>query len=326
MIQDTRFLDAASVEAFARDGVVCIRGALSGTELSNLERAIDDAVAHVGKTASGYDITAIANAVWLEGQDVIDGRGARQYNLDALASLVRVSGAELLRDRKPEDAPGDLGHFLVDTGVWTRSAEMRSVALSPTLAQIAGELLQAQDIRFYDDQVFVKEPGTIDRTAYHQDLGYFHIEGDQGCVMWAPVDRTSRETGALGYVRGSHRWGKMFKPNIFMSRLAIPGSEGEEQPDIDNNEDRYDIVYFDVEPGDVIVHHFRTVHGSHGNASTTQTRRAASLRYVGERVRYRARPGAPAQPHRPIDWADGTALCDPLFPLVWRYARPAVAA
>ena len=326
MIAGAPFLDAAQVEAFARDGVVCIRGALSESEISDLERAIDEATANIGKTASGYDITAVANAVWVESQDSVDAREARQYNLDALASLVKSSGADLLRDRRAEDASGAIGHFLVETGAWTRSAEMRSVALSPTLAQIAGELLQAQDIRFYDDQIFVKEPGTIDRTAYHQDLGYFHIEGDQGCVMWAPVDRTTRETGALGYVRGSHRWGRTFKPNIFMSRLAIPGSEGEEQPDIDNNEDQYDIVYFDVEPGDVVVHHFCTVHGSHGNASTTQRRRAASLRYVGEQVRYRARPGAPAQPHRPLDWPDGTSLCDPLFPLIWRRARPAVAA
>jgi ectoine hydroxylase-related dioxygenase (phytanoyl-CoA dioxygenase family) len=144
--------------------------------------------------------------------------------------------------------------------------------------------------------------------------------------MWVPVDRADRSTGALGYVRGSHRWGRAYRPNVFMSRLAMPGSEGDDLPDIDNNEGDYDIVYFEVEPGDVVIHHFRTVHGSHGNASTTRTRRAASLRYVGEQVRFRRRPGAPAQPHRPFDWPDGSALSDPWFPLVWRQRMPAFAA
>jgi len=318
-------LSQSDRRAFARDGVVCVRGALAPEDVAGLERAIERAVSAIGTTPTGYDITAVADAVWTDNRAHVDARGAQQYNLDAFAALVRATKAELLRDT-PRVPRATKGRFLVDTGVWTRCTEMRSLALSSRLPQIGGELLGATHVRFYDDQIFVKEPGAIDRTAFHQDLGYFHIEGDQGCVMWIPVDRATRETGAVGYVRGSHRWGKSFKPNVFMSRLTTPGSEGEELPDIDHNEDKYDIVYFDVEPGDVVIHHFRTVHGSHGNASTTRTRRAASLRYVGEQVRYRKRPGAPAQPHRPLDWADGTALCDPWFPLVWRRDQPAVAA
>jgi hypothetical protein len=309
--------------AFARDGVVCLRGVLSTSELTQLRRSIDRVVAAIGSTPTGYDVTAVADAVWTEGPRHIETGQARQYNLDGFAAYVRASGAALLRD--PAAAGQAKGRFLVETGTWTRDPLFRGVALSSALPQIAGELLEAAHIRFYDDQIFVKEPGTVDRTAFHQDLGYFNIEGDQGCVVWAPVDAATRETGALGYVRGSHRWGRTFKPNAFMTQLTMPGAEGEELPDIDNNEDDYDIVYFDVEPGDVVIHHLRTVHGSHGNASTTRTRRAASLRYVGEQVCYRKRPGAVAQPHRPLDWPDGMPLSDPWFPLVWRRSQ-AVAA
>lgn len=311
-------------ETFARDGVVCIRGALTSAEVERLTRAIDRAVAAIGQTPTGYDITAVADSVWQEREELSNTAQASQYNLAALAALVRATGA-----RRLEDVPRtqSRGRFLVDTGTWTRSQDLKSIALWSTLPAVAGELLSASHARFYDDQVFVKEPGTVDRTAFHQDLGYFHIEGDQGCVMWAPVDFANRDSGALGYVRGSHLWGRRYKPNIFMSSLTVPTAEGDDLPDIDNNEADYDIVYFDVEPGDVVVHHFRTVHGSHGNASTTQARRAASLRYVGENVRFRRRPGAPAQPHRPLEhWADGAELCDPWFPLVWRRDKHAVAA
>lgn len=311
------------VESFRRDGVVCLRGALGSVEIGDLVDAIGCAIKSIGSTPTGYDVTAVADAVWRQPEKIIGSEGASQYDLQALADYVHAQGAKPVRDSDLKGA----GRFLLDTGVWTRSRSMRRVALSNALAEIAGVLLEARHVRFYDDQIFVKEPGTVERTAFHQDLGYFNVEGDQGCVMWVPVDRATRATGSLGYVRGSHLWDATFKPNMFTTRLAFPGSEGEDLPDIDDNEADYDIVYFDVEPGDVVVHHFRTVHGSHGNASTTQTRRAASLRYVGENVRFRRRPGAPAQPHRPLDdWADGAELCDPWFPLVWRRDKRAVAA
>jgi hypothetical protein len=57
-------------------------------------------------------------------------------------------------------------------------------------------------------------------------------------------------------------------------------------PDIEANEADYDLVYFDAEPGDVIIHHPRTVHGSRGNVSAGQRRLAASIRYCGEDVRW----------------------------------------
>ena len=316
-------MTSADVETFHRDGVVCLRGVLTPAAIEDLGDAIESAIGAIGSTPTGYDVTAVADAVWRHREMAYGPEGANQYDLQALADYVHAQGAQPLRDSDLKAG----GRFLLDTGVWTRSHSMRRVALSNALAEVAGVLLDARHVRFYDDQIFVKEPGTVERTAFHQDLGYFNVEGDQGCVMWIPIDRATRATGSLGYVRGSHLWNATFKPNMFTTRLAFPGSEGDDLPDIDNNEADYDIVYFDVEPGDVVVHHFRTVHGSHGNASTTQTRRAASLRYVGENVRFRRRPGAPAQPHRPLEhWADGAELCDPWFPLVWRRDKHAVAA
>lgn len=317
-------LNETQRKMFADDGVICLRGALSTAEVVSLATSIDAAVAAIGTTSTGYDITAVGDTVWRNERESVTFGKAKQYNLTGFADYVREMRAERLLDTGTP--AGKKGRFLVETGTWTRDPNFRAVAISSALPQITGELLDAQHIRFYDDQIFVKEPGTTDRTAFHQDLGYFNIEGDQGCVVWAPVDAASRQSGVLGYVRGSHRWGRSYKPNTFMSRLTMPNAEGEELPDIDNNEGDYDIVYFDVEPGDVVIHHLRTVHGSHGNASTTQTRRAASLRYVGEQVRYRSRPGAPQQPHRPIVWADGTELSDPWYPLAWTRDAHAIAA
>jgi len=92
---------------------------------------------------------------------------------------------------------------------------------------------------------------------------------------------------------------------------------GDRLPQIEGNEQDFDIVSFDVEPGDVIVHHFATLHGSGGNATTDQMRRAASLRYCGDDITYHARLGAPEQPWHTHSLRDGDPLIDDNFPLLW---------
>jgi len=86
-------------------------------------------------------------------------------------------------------------------------------------------------------------------------------------VLWIPVDPVTLESGTMLYVRGSHRDGKLYQPNVFIAQTPLPGAQGEPLPDIEGHMDDYDIIHFDVEPGDVIVHHYRTIHGAGGNHS-----------------------------------------------------------
>ena len=185
------------------------------------------------------------------------------------------------------------------------------------MPEIAGALLESDKVRFFGDQIFVKEPQTRERTAFHQDATYFEIDGDQCCVMWVPVDPVTLEGGVMQYVRGSHRDGKLYQPNVFIAQTPFPGAEGELVPDIEGHLDDYDIVHFDVEPGDVIVHHYRTIHGAGGNHTRYQVRRAASLRYCGDDIRFCTRPWAPRQLHHTHCLQDGEPLSGPDFPVVW---------
>ena len=180
---------------------------------------------------------------------------------------------------------------------------------------------RSEHVNFFGDQIFIKEPGTRERTAFHQDASYFDIEGDQCCVMWIPVDPVTAQTGGMMYVRGSHRQGQLYAPNVFVSHTPLPGSEGERLPNIEDHPDDFDIVQFDVEPGDILVHHYKTIHGAGGNSSRYQVRRAASLRYCGDDIRFKARPGTPRQLHHSTQLRDGEPLSGPDFPIVWRRDR-----
>jgi ectoine hydroxylase-related dioxygenase (phytanoyl-CoA dioxygenase family) len=130
----------------------------------------------------------------------------------------------------------------------------------------------------------------------------------------------------MQYLRGSHRDGKLYQPNVFVTQTPLPGAQGEPLPDIEGHMSDYDIVHFDVEPGDVIVHHYRTIHGAGGNHSRYQVRRAASLRYCGDDIRFETRPWAPKQLHHTQRLNDGDPLSGPDFPVVWTRRRAQEAA
>jgi hypothetical protein len=51
-----------------------------------------------------------------------------------------------------------------------------------------------------------------------------------------------------------------------------------------------------------------------------QVRRAASLRYCGDDIRFQTRPWAPKQLHHTHQLRDGDPLDGPDFPVVWRRA------
>ena len=120
---------------------------------------------------------------------------------------------------------------------------------------------------------------------------------------------------AMGYIRGSHRW-PIHAANGFVTRQPMPGSPEKPLPDIEGHEEDYDIQWVECQPGDAIVHHVRTVHGSTGN-TTDRPRRAVSLRYLGEDCRYHPREGTPPDSQKSEHLSPGDPMASPEFPLVW---------
>jgi len=136
--------------------------------------------------------------------------------------------------------------------------------------------------------------------------------------MWTPLDEVTVETGAVVYLRGSHLTGDVYRPNYFVTAEPLAGTEGRPVPDLRPDDDDPDLVRFDTRPGDVVVHHAGTLHGAGANLSSTTRRRAVSVRYCGDGVRHRLRPGAPTKPYQTAD-LDGTKVVDhPGIPLVWQ--------
>ena len=299
--------------AFETDGVVCLRGVLSAAEVGYLRAAVERQLAALSTSRTGYDFEAIARQVWAPYGD-IDTGFADRFDMSRMKDMIRSDASA--RPLAEDIVDGAGGLFFYDVAAWKHDRGVREVAFDSALPEIVSELMDAAYVNFWEDTTFVKAPRTRQKTAFHQDLAYFQIEGDQCVVVWIPLDPANLENGVTQYVRGSHLWGQTYAPNVFVSQTPFASSPEVRCPDIEGRASEFDITSFDVEPGDVIIHDVRTVHGAGGNPSDLW-RRAVSFRYCGDRVRYFDRPGSIPQVGVSHQLRDGDRLLARDYPIVW---------
>ena len=270
MSTESTALGEAEVRAFQRDGVVVLRGILTGGEVATLERGVERNLADLGPL--GMNATA----------------------------------------------PGQPGAFVEDFRNWQRIPEYAEAVERSRLPAAAAALMRSREVRLFHDHLLVKEPGTLDRSPWHQDQPYYCIDGSQTVSFWIPLDPVARPS-TLEFVAGSHAGGRWFMPRSFVKGTPMVFEDGalEEVPDIDADRDAWEIRGWELEPGDAVAFNMLTLHGAAGSPTR---RRAFSLRLVGDDVRYAPRPHRTSPPFDELDGvlAPGAPLDHPLFPVLWR--------
>src|ERR1700733_5809492 len=181
----------------------------------------------------------------------------------------------------------DPGAFVEDFCRWRDIALIEQLARYSRVPAVAAALLATSQLRFYHDHVLVKEPGTAQRTPWHQDQPYYNVDG-RGVSAWIPVDPVP-EAGCLELVAGSHL-GPWLMPRTFLLGEARWFPEGSlaELPDIEADRAAFDIRRFGLAPGDAIFFDFLTAHGAPGFPFAGR-RRVLSLRYLSAEARHAPR-------------------------------------
>ena len=214
------------------------------------------------------------------------------------------------------------GAFVEDFCTWSRVEEIGQLARLPAVTAFAAHLMGASRVRFYHDHVLVKEPGTTQRTPWHQDLPFYNVDGRQNVSMWIPIDRVPREW-SLQVVAGSHL-GPWYMPRTFLDGQArwFPDGTLAELPDIDADiaaePRRHRVLAWDLEPGDAVCFHMLALHAAPG-VPGPQRRRVLSLRYLGDDMVHAPRPWVTSPPFPGLteELAAGAPLDHPRFPVVW---------
>jgi ectoine hydroxylase-related dioxygenase (phytanoyl-CoA dioxygenase family) len=238
--------------------------------------------------------------------------------VEALRGAVETVLGSLSADSNEYAQAGD-ARFAQDMFMFKRADAagevFRRLVFDSPLAEVAARLMGAKQVHFFYDQMFVKEPGAVAPTPWHQDLPYWPLRGDQICGLWCPLDEVDLNSGAVEYIRGSHRAGRWYRPRHFGGESAYEGAGGDAMPDIDATVPREDRLSWVLRPGDAIAFHGLVIHGSGANRSATRRRRAVSLRWMGDDAVYDDRPGTYAFDVR--GQTPGQALTGPSYPLVW---------
>lgn len=211
--------------------------------------------------------------------------------------------------------------FWTDYVTWKHVPEYRQVVFESGLARAAAQLMRSTTARFFHEHVLVKEAGASERTPWHHDQPYYSVDGEQNVSMWIALDPVPADT-ALRFVAGSHLWNRWFIPRKFIDHTpyADESDRYELLPDIEaliaEHPDEHRVLTFPVEPGDVVVFHYRTLHDAPGNPSQSISRRAVSLRWVGDDAVWAERPWQVSPPFAPEGLRIGDPLDEQRFPLV----------
>ncbi len=209
--------------------------------------------------------------------------------------------------------PGEAGRFFDDYCNWQRIPEFGDVIAKSDVANVAAALMGSNRVQLFHDHVLVKEPGTTKPTPWHSDGPYYFVEGRQTVSFWSPLDPVTQ--ASLRCVAGSHLWEKDVLPTRWLAETAFyPNPEAYMAvPDPDAEGMR--VMEWEMEPGDAVAFHYRTLHGARGN-TTSSRRRAFSLRLVGEDARYVERPGRTSPPFPGHGMAAGERLREDWFPVL----------
>ena len=168
--------------------------------------------------------------------------------------------------------------------------------------------------RLFHEHVLVKEAMSDVVTPWHQDQPYYCVEAVKNVSFWIPLDDVPRERSPE-FVGGSHRWGRCFRPERFNGQPLNENDDLEKMPDINANRSNYDLLGWRLSIGDAIAFNFGTVHGAPSNTSPSSSRRAFSLRLVGDGALFNRVPGrVSSPPFNDVKLKNGAALDGDQFP------------
>jgi len=214
-------------------------------------------------------------------------------------------------------ASGGKGAFVSHLHGWRRDPDLRAVALESPLAAAVAATIGADRLRLFYDQSFTKEPGADAPTPWHHDITFWPVSGGPLASAWIALDPVDAESGAVHFVRGSHLAPDLYRPTQpdtpdtrTLTNMELPPAPNGWAIDPPAR------ISFDLLPGDVLLFDARTLHGARGNRRPDRPRRALTIRYAGDGVRWVEGRHALAFEH-PVALGHGDHLSGPDFPLAF---------
>lgn len=162
--------------------------------------------------------------------------------------------------------------FLSLSNTWASEEVTRPFIFARRFAKIAADLMEADAVRIFHNQIFFKEPGG-GPTPWHQDHYYWPVDTKKMTTIWIPLVDITPEMGALRLATGSHNL-------LFLDEQGI-SEGGMEHFDRIIQEKGLPVVTHAMKAGDATVHAGWTLHSAAANAGSF-TREVSAISYYDD--------------------------------------------
>ena len=148
----------------------------------------------------------------------------------------------------------------------------------PRILDAVEDVLGA-DILCWGTSLFVKNARDPHYVSWHQDSTYWGLDKPDVVTAWVALSPATRASGCMKMLPGSHTCEQIpHRDTLAEDNLLTRGQEI--AVEVDESKGRY----IELAPGEVSLHHVRTVHASEPNGSDDR-RIGVALRYIAPHVR-----------------------------------------
>ena len=184
--------------------------------------------------------------------------------------------ADVHYEGAPESREAEGGHTIRRfLQVFDRSDEFKQFAQIEKVKAVLQELME-QDIyvvRSHHNSLMSKQPKYSSQTNWHRDIRYWNYDCENLISVWLALGYETKDNGALLLIPGTHR--VEFERQNFDEALFFRKDLPENQALIDS------AVMAELNPGDVLFFHCRTLHAASNN-KTDQTKISLVFTYRPE--------------------------------------------
>ena len=209
--------------------------------------------------------------------------------------------------RDPEDVTRQI------CNAWKSDQLIYDFVCHKVVGECCNDLMNWSGSRLIQDNVLWKPPGGK-TLGYHQDAAYVDWLVPQTMMTcWMSLDDTSKKTGTLEYIKGSHKWGVAPPKGEFHS----PDDYKQELNNFaKKNNKKIEIIYVEVPAGGVSFHHGFTWHGSGINNSKDHRRAIVSHCVPHDAKFHITNSGGTAKIYKKYKKNNSDNLDDAFFPLL----------
>ncbi|MCH1521373.1 MAG: phytanoyl-CoA dioxygenase family protein [Arenicellales bacterium] len=144
----------------------------------------------------------------------------------------------------------------------------------PVIVGAVSDLI-GEDILLYGSVLFFKEPKSTGFVSWHQDATYMGIEPHTFITPWLALTPSNPQLGCIKAIPGSHKDGIRTHHDTFGEDNIL--TRGQTVAEVDEAA-AVDLI---LRPGQMSIHHARTVHGSMPNHSNERRMGIALQAYMG---------------------------------------------